>query len=60
MYLCDQSWITPVFSVTWSSEIILIYWFDAQNTYLIIINIEIFFFSCMETDTFYFQGFTDE
>ncbi len=27
--------ITPVFSVTWSSEIILIYWFAAQETFLI-------------------------
>ncbi len=38
-----QSWIfiiTPVFSVTWSSEIILIYWFPAQETILIIINLE--------------------
>ncbi len=38
-----RSWIfsiiTPVFSVTWSSEIILI-WFDAQETFLIIINVE--------------------
>ncbi len=29
--------ITPVFSVTWSSEIIIIYWFTAQETFLIII-----------------------
>ncbi len=38
-----QSWIriiTSVFSVTWSSEIILIYWFAAQETFLIIINVE--------------------
>ncbi len=39
-----QSWIfriiTPVFSVTWSSEIILICWFAAQETFLIIINVE--------------------
>ncbi len=35
-----QSIITPVFSVTWSSEIILIYWFTAQETILIIINLE--------------------
>ncbi len=44
MYFCDQSCIfsiiTPVFSVTWSSEIILIYWFAAQETFLIIINVE--------------------
>ncbi len=35
-----QSWIfsiiTPVFSVTWSSEISLIYWFAAQETFIII------------------------
>ncbi len=35
----DKSWIfsiiTPVFSVTWSSEIIIIYWFAAQETCLI-------------------------
>ncbi len=39
-----HSWIfsiiTPVFSVTWSSEIILICWFAAQETFLIIINVE--------------------
>ncbi len=29
-----------VFSVTWSSEIILIFWFAAQETFLIIINVE--------------------
>ncbi len=37
-----QSWIfsiiTPVFSITWSSEIIIIYWFAAQETFIIIIN----------------------
>ncbi len=32
--------ITPVFSVTWSSEIILICWFTVQETFLIIINVE--------------------
>ncbi len=34
IYFCDQSIfsiITPVFSVTWSSEIIIICWFAAQN-----------------------------
>ncbi len=40
IYSCDQSWIfsiiTPVFSVTWSSEIILIYWFAAQETFLLL------------------------
>ncbi len=44
IYFCDQSCIfsiiTPVFSVTWSSEIILICWFTAQETFLIIINVE--------------------
>ncbi len=44
IYSCDQicifSIITPVFSVTWSSEIIIIYWFAAQETFLIIINVE--------------------
>ncbi len=44
IYFCDQSCIfsiiTPVFSVTWSSEIIIIYWFAAQETFLIIINVE--------------------
>ncbi len=44
MYSCDEicifSIITPVFSVTWSSEIILIFWFAAQETFLIIINVE--------------------
>ncbi len=47
MYLCGQSWIfsiiTPVFSVTWSSEIILICWFTAQETVLIFIILLIFF-----------------
>ncbi len=39
-----QSWIfsiiTPVFSITWSSEIIIISWFGVQETFLIIINVE--------------------
>ncbi len=39
-----QSWIfsiiTPVFSVTWSSEIILICWFAAQETFIIYINVK--------------------
>ncbi len=38
MRSCIFSIITPVFSVTWSSEIILICWFAAQQT--IIINVE--------------------
>ncbi len=37
---CIFSIITPVFSVTQSSEIIIIYWFTAQETFLIIINVE--------------------
>ncbi len=45
IYFCDQSCIfsiiTAVFSVTWSSEIIIIYWFAAQQTFLIIINVHI-------------------
>ncbi len=40
MRSCIFSIITPVFSVTWSSEIILICWFAAQETFLIIINVE--------------------
>ncbi len=39
-----QSWIfsiiTPVFRVTWSSEIILIWWFAAQETFLTIVNVK--------------------
>ncbi len=40
MRSCIFSIITAVFSVTWSSEIILICWFAAQETFLIIINVE--------------------
>ncbi len=40
MYFCIFSIIPPVFSVTWSSEIIIICWFAAQQTFLIIINVE--------------------
>ncbi len=40
MQRCIFSIITPVFSVTWSSEIILICWFAAQQTFLIIINVQ--------------------
>ncbi len=40
IYCCDQSCIfsiiTPVFSVTWSSEIIQICWFAVQEVFLII------------------------
>ncbi len=39
-----QSWIlsiiTPVFSVTWSSEIIVICWYVAKETFLIVINVK--------------------
>ncbi len=61
IYFCDQSCIfsiiTPVFSVTWSSEIIIIYWFAAQETFLIIINVEnscAAQYFCGNWDTFYF------
>ncbi len=47
IYFCDQSCIfsiiTPVFSVTWSSEIIKICWFAAQ---LSVINNGSFYYSC--------------
>ncbi len=40
LFLWWQSWIfsiiTAVFSVTWSSEIILIFWFAAQDKFIII------------------------
>ncbi len=39
MRSCIFSIITPVFSVTWSSEIIIICWFTAQDTFLININV---------------------
>ncbi len=54
MRSCIFSIITPVFSVTWSSEIIIICWFDAQETFLIIINVED---SCAAQ---YFSGNFDE
>ncbi len=40
MQSCIFIIITPVFSVTWSSEIIIIYWFAAHETFLIIINVD--------------------
>ncbi len=40
MQSCIFSIITPVFGVTWSSEIIIIYWFAAQKLFLSIINVE--------------------
>ncbi len=67
IYFCDQSCIfsiiTAVFSVTWSSEIILICWFAAQETFLIIINVENSHaaqYFCENCDTMYFLVFTDE
>ncbi len=51
MCSCIFSIITPVFSVTWSSEIIIIYWFTAQEIFLIIINVVDYF--CGNV-TFYF------
>ncbi len=61
-----RSWIfsiiTAVFSVTWSSEIILICWFAAQETFLIITNIEnscAASYFCGNRDMFYFSGFFD-
>ncbi len=63
MRSCIFSIITAVFSVTWSSEIIIICWFAAQETFLIIINVEnsraAQYFSGNH-DTFYFSGFFDE
>ncbi len=40
MHSCIFSIIPPVFSVTWSSEIIIIYWFSAQETFSIIAKVE--------------------
>ncbi len=63
MRSCIFSMITPVFSVTWSSEIILIYWFTDQETFLIIINVENSWaasYFCGNRDTFYFLGLFDE
>ncbi len=62
MRSCIFSIITPVFSVTWSSEIILICWFAAQERFLIIINVEnscAAQYFCGNRDTFYFSGFFD-
>ncbi len=60
MRSCIFSIITPVFSVTWSSEIILIYWLAAQETFLIIINAEnscAAQYFCGNRDIFYFSGY---
>jgi len=46
IYSSDQSWISSIISFLQSSEshdpseITLIWWFDAQETFLIIINVE--------------------
>ncbi len=55
--------ITPVFRVTWSSEIILINWFTAQETFLIIINVEkscAASYFCGNCAKCYFSEFSDE
>ncbi len=40
----DLNWvfsiISAIFSVTWSSEIMLICWFAAQEAFMIIVNVE--------------------
>ncbi len=53
MRSCIFSIITPVFSVTWSSEIIIICWFAAQETFLININVENSF--CGNGNIFHFR-----
>ncbi len=63
MQRCIFSIITAVFSVTWSSEIIIIYWFTAQETFLNIISVENSCgasYFCGNSDTFEFSGFFDE
>ncbi len=63
MRSCIFSIITPVFSVTWSSEIIIIYWFTAQETILIIINVKNSYaasYFCGNVDTFYLVGFSSK
>ncbi len=53
---CIFSIITPVFRVTWSSEIIIICWFAAQETFLIIIDVEnscAAKYFCWSSDPFY-------
>ncbi len=55
--------ITPVFSVTCSSEIIIICWFAAQETFLNMINVKNCFaveYFCGNGHTFDFSGFTNE
>ncbi len=46
MQSCISSIITPVFSVTWSSEIIIICWFDAHESF-VVISVEFFFLSLL-------------
>ncbi len=55
---CIFSIITPVFSVTWSSEIIIICWFAAQETFLIIIilNVESSFNCVMFLGNLYYSS----
>ncbi len=63
MRSCISSIITPVFCVTWSSEIIIICWFAARETFLIIINVEnsrAAEYLRGNRDTFNFSGFFDE
>ncbi len=51
MYSCDQSWIFSQSSVSRDpSEIMLIYWFTAQETFMIIINVEN---GCAESDEYF-------
>ncbi len=61
IYFCDQSSIfsiiTPVFSVTWSSEIIIICWFAAQETVLLLL---LLLLSIIKTVEYIFSGFLDE
>ncbi len=63
VYSYDQSWIfsiiPPVFRVTWSSEIILIYWFDAQK-HVTEFKMIVLFNNFVKTDTFYFSEFFDK
>ncbi len=48
--------ITLVFSVTWSSEMILIRWFDAQETFLLLLwmlKTIVLFHMFVKTDTLF-------
>ncbi len=59
MRSCIISIITAVFSVTWSSEIIIIYWFTAQEIFLIAINVEISFAAQYFVETVLYLIFQD-